>query len=324
MRRPRIAYAEPGGSGGCSGLPWYNRRVMQRRGFLALGAAPMAMGSTGGPYLKSICGSIFDAAMPLVAQMKAAANAGFRGIEVRLGRGLELSTPPDELRRIADQSRALGVAIVSIWPSGAPGGTTLNDDDPQVRSAGVENIRKAIGLARTLSCGALLLVPGRLGDGARFRYGYQQTWDRVTAELRKLTAEAERARVYLTPENVWNKFLVSPLEMRAFLDQFQSPWIQAHFDVGNVMQFGYPQDWIATLGARIRRVHVKDYKLSTRAEQGRFVDLLEGDVDFKEVMQALRAAGYRGFVSPEYGPRPADPEHLRKVSLALDRILGMG
>jgi hexulose-6-phosphate isomerase len=316
---------------------------MQRRDFLALGAAPLASSpfvsapqASGAPapappptpapadrYLKSICGGIFPTGMPLADQMKAAANAGFRGIEIRLGRGLELTTPAGELQRIAELSRQLSVAIVSIWPSGAPGGTTLNDDDPQVRATGVENIRKAIGLAKTLNCGALLLVPGRLGDGPRFRYGYEQTWDRVTAELKKLTADAEKAKVYLTPENVWSKFLISPIEMRAFLDQFQSPWIQAHFDIGNVMQFGYPQDWIATLGARIKRVHVKDYKLSSRAEQGRFVDLLEGDVDFKEVMAALGAAGYRGFLSPEYGPRPADPEYLLKVSRSLDRILAM-
>lgn len=288
-----------------------------------MASVPVAPAGTAERYLKSICGGIFPAGMPLADQMKAAANAGFRGIEVRLGRGLELTTAPDELQRIAELSRKLGVAIVSIWPSGAPGGTTLNDDDPQVRATGVGNIRKAIALAKALNCGALLLVPGRLGDGPKFRYGYQQTWDRVTAELKKLTADAEKARVYLTPENVWSKFLISPLEMRAFLDQFQSSWVQAHFDIGNVMQFGYPQDWIATLGSRIKRVHVKDYKLSTRAEQGRFVDLLEGDVDFKEVMAALGAAGYRGFLSPEYGPRSGDPDYLLKVSRSLDKILAM-
>ena len=92
----------------------------------------------------------------------------------------------------------------------------------------------------------------------------------------------------LNPENVWNKFLVSPLETRKFVDQFHSPWIQTHFDVGNVMQYGYPQDWILTLGPRIKRVHLKDYKLSARSEQGHFADLLEGDVDWKEVMAALR------------------------------------
>jgi hexulose-6-phosphate isomerase len=111
--------------------------------------------------------------------------------------------------------------------------------------------------------------------------------------------------------------------MRSFIDQFQSPWIQAHFDIGNVMQFGFPQDWIQTLGSRIRRLHLKDYKLSARAEQGRFVNLLEGDVEWKDVMAALATAGYRGFVSPEYGHDPGDPAQLAKLSAAVDKILSM-
>jgi hexulose-6-phosphate isomerase len=89
------------------------------------------------------------------------------------------------------------------------------------------------------------------------------------------------------------------------------------------MQFGYPQDWILTLGPRIKRMHVKDYKLSARAEQGRFVDLMEGDVDWKEVMAALVKIGYRGFVSPEIGHDPNDADQLKKVSRTLDKILAL-
>jgi len=129
--------------------------------------------------------------------------------------------------------------------------------------------------------------------------------------------------VVLTMENVWNKFLLSPLEMRSFIDQLHSPWLQSHFDMGNVMQFGYPQDWILTLKSRIKRIHVKDYKLSARAEQGRFVPLFEGDVDFKGVMQALVAVDYRGFLSPEYGYEASDPNYLKTLSEKLDKILAM-
>jgi hexulose-6-phosphate isomerase len=87
------------------------------------------------------------------------------------------------------------------------------------------------------------------------------------------------------------------------------------------MQFGYPQDWILTLASRIKRIHVKDYKLSDRAAQGRFVDLLEGDVDWKEVMAALKKVGYNGYLSPEYGSDPANPDRLLRISKALDTIL---
>ena len=127
----------------------------------------------------------------------------------------------------------------------------------------------------------------------------------------------------LTPENVWSKFLVSPLDMRSFIDQFHSPWVRAHFDAGNVMQYGYPQDWILTLGARIKRVHLKDYKLSAGGVQGHFVPLLEGDVQWKEVMAELVKAGYRGYCSAELGPDPNDPQLLQKTSRAVDQILAM-
>ncbi|MBI3683649.1 MAG: sugar phosphate isomerase/epimerase [Acidobacteria bacterium] len=293
---------------------------MQRREFLAMAAAAPAAGAND-QFLKSICGVIFPEAIPLGEQFRQARNAGFAGIEIRLGKQLTVDTPRDEAERIADEARKAGVAIVSLWVSDPLSGNPLNHPDPAVREKGVQVLHKAIELARQVNCGALLIVPGRLGDGPKFHYGYQDTWDRITAELKKLIPHAESARVYLTPENVWNKFLVSPLEMRAFVDQFKSPWLQTHFDIGNVMQFGYPQDWILTLGSRIKRVHVKDYKLSARAEQGRFVDLLEGDVDFAEVMAALKKVGYRGFLSPEYGGRGNHAEYLMQVSKALDKIL---
>jgi len=146
---------------------------------------------------------------------------------------------------------------------------------------------------------------------------------RGVADLRKVLPMAAAARVYMNMENVWNRFLVSPLEMRRFVDQFESPWLQAHFDIGNIMQYGIPQDWIRTLGPRIRRVHVKDYKLAAGSAQGRFVDLWEGDVDWKAVMTAFRAVGYTGYMSPEISYRADQPEQLETVSRQLDRILAL-
>jgi sugar phosphate isomerase/epimerase len=154
-----------------------------------------------------------------------------------------------------------------------------------------------------MNCGAILLYAVRLGNGARLEYGSQETWDRFTAELTEVVPDAERAKVFLNPENVWNKVLLSPLEMRSFVDQFHSEWVGAHFDVGNCMQYGYPEDWILTLGKRIRRIHFKDFKLAGRGEPARFVDLLEGDVNWKAVMAALVKVGYNGFISPEIGRR---------------------
>ena len=307
---------------------------MQRRQFLlsAAGAAVSAGGATPAPaaapagsgqFIKSICAVIFPREMPYAECFHQAKNAGFDGVEIQLGREITAESTAEQAKQVGEAARQAGVTIVSMWVSGAFDKAPLNSPDPEIRARGVEALHKAIELATHLNCGALLLVPGRLGNGARFNVGYEDTWQRLTAELKKAIPAAEKAKVILTPENVWNKFLVSPLEMRAFVDQFQSPWLQAHFDIGNVMQFGYPQDWILTLGPRIKRIHVKDYKLSQRAEQGRFVDLLEGDVDWKGVMAALVKVGYRGFLSPEISQDPNDPDKIKKVSQALDKILSL-
>jgi hexulose-6-phosphate isomerase len=295
---------------------------MDRRTFLTVPAAAAAQ-SGGARFRKSICSVIFPDGMPHAERFRRARAAGFEGMEIRMGDELTVDSTPEDAKRMGAAAREAGIAIVSFWVSRPFDQAPLNHPDPAVRTKGAAALIRGVELASAMGCGAVLTVPGRLGNGAHFNYGYQETWERFTAEFRKLIPHAARHKVVITPENVWNKFLVSPLEMRAFVDQFRSPWLQTHFDIGNVMQFGYPQDWILTLGPRIRRVHVKDYKLSTRFEQGRFVDLLEGDVDWKEVMAALVKVGYQGYLSPEIGHKPEDPEQLMGVSKALDRILAM-
>jgi len=261
--------------------------------------------------------------MSLPEKFRQVKNAGFEAIELRFGNEISPSLHVDEVKRIGDGAHAAGIQIASMWVGGAFRTNPLNSPDPAVRERSLGGLKQAIEFATHLNCSALLLYLCRLGEGPKFQFGYEDTWNRVTAELRKAIPWAEEAKVVLTPENVWNKFLVSPVEMRTFVDQFHSPWLQTHFDVGNVMQYGYPQDWILTLGPRIKRVHFKDYKLSDRTEQGHFADLLEGDVEWKEVMAALVKVGYRGFLSPEVGYEPNDPEKIRKVSNALDKILAM-
>jgi L-ribulose-5-phosphate 3-epimerase len=302
-----------------------NRRVLLQSG-VALASGALARGaqqSQGSRFVKSICSVIFPDKMPLAECFAQAKNAGFDAIEIRFGEEIKPGATPDEVKKVGDAAERARIAITSMWVSQPLGANPLNSPDPEVRARGVEALKRAVEFATYLNCGALLIVPGRLGNGPRFQVGYEDTWQRFTTEFKKAIPFAEKSKVILTPENVWNKFLVSPLEMRAFVDQFHSPWLQAHFDIGNVMQYGYPQDWILTLGPRIKRVHVKDYKLSNRTEQGRFVDLLEGDVDWKEVMTAFVKVGYRGFMSPEISHNPNEPDQLKKVSQALDKILSM-
>jgi len=297
---------------------------VNRRSFLALGGAAALPARPQSPrFIKSICSIIFPGQMPLPEKFRQAKNAGFEAIELRFGDEVSPSLSQDEVKRLGDAAREAGIQIACMWAGGAFRSNPINSPDPAVRARSLEGLKTAIEVAGHLNCGALLLYLCRLGDGQKLLFGYEDTWSRVSAELPKAIPWAQQARVLLNPENVWNKFILSPVEMRAFIDQFHSPWVQSHFDVGNVMQYGYPQDWILTLGPRVKRVHLKDYKLAARYEQGRFVDLLEGDVDWKEVMAAFVKVGYRGFMSPEISHDPNDPDKIRKVSAAFDKILAM-
>ncbi|HVW86242.1 MAG TPA: sugar phosphate isomerase/epimerase family protein [Bryobacteraceae bacterium] len=297
--------------------------LLTRRQWIAATALSGAAAAAKAPFVKSICSVIFPPGEPLDSMFSRARQAGFAGIELRLGPDVPMDSTDAALGRIRSLSRDSGVAIASLWVSQPLSRHPLNSPEAGIREQGVADIRRATEIAAAVGCGALLLVPGRVGNGPQLFAGYEETWKRITDELGKCIPAAAANKTLLTVENVWNKFLVSPLEMRAFVDQFHSPWLAAHFDMGNVMQFGYPEDWVHILGPRIRRVHVKDYKLSSRAEQGRFVPLLDGDVNFAAVFRALRETAYSGFLSPEIDYDPARPDQLAEVAAKLDRILTM-
>lgn len=299
---------------------------LTRREFAAA-LPPLAVAAAQGQtktarFVKGVCAGIFPREMPYADRCRKAKNAGFDAIEIPLSGELSLSSTPDQLKRLGEAADRAGVKVASLWVSPLSD-VPLNSPDPQIRERGIEAINKAVEFATYLDCGALLVVPGRVGSGARFNIGYETTWKRISVELPKAIPAAQSAKVLLTLENVSNRFLVSPLEMRAFVDQFKSPWLQVHFDIGNVMYFGYPEDWILTLGERIQRIHLKDRKVSPSAEAASRSGLLEGDVDWKAVMAALVKVSYRGFMCAEIDHDPSKPSHLADVSAAVDKILAM-
>lgn len=297
-----------------------------RRQWLAQVASGPALAAQSEParFIKGICWAIFPEGTPLAEVFRQSRNAGFEAIEIRLHTEGEvtLRSTAEDIRRVRAAADAYRLQIASLWAL-TPSSPSLASPDPAVRAAALARVEKGIELAPALGCDALLTVPGVLGRGAAFEVNSEVAWQRATEAFRAVLPLAGKAKVMLTPENVWSKFLVSPLEMKRFVDQFRSPWVKVHFDTGNVMQFGFPQDWIQVLGPRIRRVHLKDYKLASGGSQGRFVPLLDGDVQWREVMADLVKTGYRGFVCAEVGPNPQDPQHLLKVSRAVDRILEM-
>jgi len=290
---------------------------------LAAAAFSAARAQSSPRFIKGICSIIFPREMPRPECFAQAKSAGFDAIEMSIGADFPLDISHDDARRLADDAHKAGITIATIWCSDPLHRDPLNSPDPASRARGVDAMRKAISIATDLNCGAVLLYAVRLGSGPKLEFGSQETWERFSAELAKVVPDAERAKVFLNPENVWNKFLLSPLEMRTFVDQFHSPWVGTHFDVGNCVQYGYPEDWILTLGQRIKRIHFKDYKLGGRGQQAGFADLMEGDVNWKAVMDALVKVGYHGPISPEIGRRANQPDQLKQVSTTLDKILAL-
>lgn len=274
--------------------------------------------------IKSINAWAFDAARSTGEVFEMAKENGFEGVELTLDENdgrVHTQMSPDDYRRIADEANKAGIKIVSLacglgwtYPMTAP--------DDATAKKGIEITATALRIAKALGTDAILVVPG--GVGASFIPGFKENtydaaYEKALAGLEALKPVAEETGVSIGVENVWNKFLLSPLEFRDFIDKLNSPRIGAYFDVGNVLLTGYSEQWIRILGKRIKRVHFKDFKTSVGTLEG-FCDLLEGDVNYPAAMQELRNAGYDGPVTAEFFNAEGD---LRKISDAMDKILAM-
>jgi L-ribulose-5-phosphate 3-epimerase len=189
----------------------------------------------------------------------------------------------------------------------------LSSSNPADVEKSLAGMRTSLHNAKLWGADTVLLVPAVVDS----KTSYQDAWVRSKKEIQKLMPLAEELKVVIAIEEVWNKFLLSPLEMAKYIDEFKSPWIKAWFDVGNVVLYGYPQDWIHTLGKRIVKVHLKDFK---RKEDGyAWVNLGEGDVDWSAVRQAFADVGYSGSAITELDG--GDETYLRDVSQRVDRLL---
>ena len=215
----------------------------------------------------------------------------------------------EEMKQAADAAniRIDSVMNVDHWEY------PLSSSDPAVVEKSLNGMRTSLRNARLWGSDVVLLVPAVVNP----QTSYRDAWTRSQAQVRKLIPLAAELKVVIGIEEVWNKFLLSPLEMVQYIGEFRSPWVQAWFDVGNVVLYGYPQDWIHTLGKRIVKVHLKDFK---RKEGGYdWVNLGDGDVDWAAVRQAFADIGYAGSVIAEL--EGGDGAYLRDVSRRIDRLL---
>ena len=211
-----------------------------------------------------------------------AAAAGFEGIQPYLQQKgfFSLQTEGGVLKKIASAAKEAGLAISSVEIE--PLSYSLTDDDPNVRQQGRHTILRAMEAACEMGAPAVLVIPGYVGlpwDPGIIPIRYDHAYDRTREGLAELVVSAEKLGVSMLVENIWNKFLLSPLEVRALIDEIGSRHVGAFLDVGNVMLFGYPEQWIRILGPRIGEIHLKDFRQDVGTIHG-FVTLLDGDVNW--------------------------------------------
>ena len=260
----------------------------------------------------------------LSESFRLAREAGFEGVEVALDeRGeINLQSTAADMAKIKDLARENGICLYSV-ASGLYWRYSLSADDAGEREMARSIVKKQLAIASWLGCDTILVLPGCVKSFAPNSpvVPYDLVYTRALAALRELALYAEQAGVTIGIENVWNQFLLSPLEMRDLIDAVGSPAVAAYFDVGNVLAFGHPQHWIPILGHRIKKVHIKDYRVAVGGLAG-FVDLLAGDVNFPAVMAALQSIGYQDWITAEMGTYTYYPNVLlRNTSAAMDQIL---
>lgn len=238
---------------------------------------------------------------------------------------LGFGTTEAECQKILTEAERLGVKVTSV-ASGQYWSRALGDKAESARRAARTDLETMLQITAWLGCRTLLTIPGAVEVffmPEREVLEYDFVHRHATEGLRAVLPTAERLGVRMGIENVWNKFLLSPVELADFIDQFDSPSIGAYVDVGNVLLYGFPQHWLRTLGHRVVGIHFKDYRRAVGTVHG-FVDLLEGDVDWPEVMKAIGEIGYEGPLVAEMIPgyRFHPMVRIANTSTAMDAILG--
>ncbi len=244
--------------------------------------------------------------IPVLDRFQMAREAGFEAIEC--------PTTPDAgaAEEILAASRKTALPIHSVMNS-EHWRSPLSSADPAVVEKSLDGMRTSLRNAKMWGADTVLLVPAVVNPETT----YAQAWERSQRQIRKLIPLAEEAKVIIGIEEVWNKFLLSPLEFARYVDEFASPWIRAYFDIGNVAIQGYSQDWIRTLGKRIVKLHFKDF--SFKKGLAEFTPLLEGAIDWRAVHDALADVGFQGTGTVELSG--GDLAYLKEVNARFEKIL---
>lgn len=286
-----------------------NRRRFLLTGSLLAGAAQIARPATERKIRKAIMYETVKVDGPVLQKFQAVKGAGLEGIE-----------PSSHMNQneVLDALKTSGLTAASVCCS-THWKKPLSDPNPSVRSEGVRGLEQALHDAKAYGATSVLLVPAVVNK----QVSYADAYTRSQEQIRKVLPLAQELGVKIAIENVWNQFLLSPLEAARYIDEFNSPAIGWHFDVGNIINYGWPEQWIRILGKRIQKLHIKEYSRAKRDKAGPYagfdVKYLEGDNDWPAVMKALDEVGYNGWAIAE--PADRSPQNLNDLSDRMDRIL---
>jgi hexulose-6-phosphate isomerase len=261
---------------------------------------------------KAIMGGTLGFKGTLIEKYKAAKEAGYEGVEP--AGGLNQQEVLDALGQSGLQ--AASVCCHTHWKQ------TLTHPDEKTREEGLQGVLQTLRDAKAYGTDSILVVPGTVGDDVT----YQQAWDRSIAQIKKAVPLAKELGVKISIENVWNNFILSPIEAVKFLDEIGDPIVGWHFDIGNVLRYGWPEHWIPVLGKRINRIHVKEYSTQKMKDEGVWkgfdCDLTEGTNNWPAIMKALDRIGYTGWaISEQRGG--INPNGLRMLVDRMDKIFAM-
>ncbi|MDA2928047.1 sugar phosphate isomerase/epimerase, partial [Acidobacteria bacterium AH-259-G07] len=279
--------------------------------FTSIGGAGLAVSPGGSRLRKAVKFGMVKEDLSILEKFKLLKKLGFDGVEMDSPSELDQK----EVLRARDES---GLPIPGVVDS-VHWRKTLSDPDPNVRAQGLEGLKTALADAKAYGATTVLLVPAVVNK----QVSYDEAYKRSQAEIRKALPLAEKNGVKVAIENVWNQFLLSPLEFAGYIDSFQSPWIGAHFDVGNVVTYGWPEHWIRILAHRILKLDIKEYSREKRDKEGPWagfrVKLGDGDCDWPAVTKALADIGYEGWATAEVPG--GGSERLREIANRMDRVL---
>ncbi len=247
----------------------------------------------------------------VLEKMRAVKAAGFDGVE--------MTSHLDQAAVIKGRDET-GLEIPSVcgekhWK------LPLSHLDAKVRAEGLAALQQTLRDAKAYRAGSILLVPGVVNGEVNF----ETCWQRSIEQIRLAIPLAEELGVKISIENVWNNFITTEDQAVRYLDEINSPWVQWHFDTGNIIRYGDPIAWIKALGKRIARVHIKEYSRDRAMRsgdvwQGFRAPLLEGANNWPGIMKALGEVGYDGYLITEQGGGDT-AEGLRDLCQRLEKII---